>query len=102
MTNLLASIVVTVVTNTVEEFPKILVPADSGSPDPIFAQGAYFTPAIFIGKWINDPHATHKTNVTTCKEITTLRFDWHGPREVMSERVLWETNRVLKLDWVPK
>lgn len=40
-----------------------------------------------------------KTVITTCKEITILKFDWNGPREVVNERILWETNVVMKLGW---
>lgn len=98
MTNLLASIIVTVVTNVTEEFPKHLVP----DPIPSLGPGFNSVPAVFRGHWENDANPTQKKVTTTCKEITTLQFEWNGHREIVSERVLWESECVMELksDWV--
>lgn len=100
MTNLLASIVITIVTNTTEAFPMMMVVAEP--PETEYSQGVFSRNTIAYMKWVKDTSQNVKTNVTTCKEITTLRFDWNGPREVISERIIWQSNVVLRLDWTAK
>lgn len=111
MTNLLCSILVTMVTNTVEVRPKIMqspytlsIPTAAGATISTtdFTHSINTVHTEFAVEWIDDPNATVKTNVTTCKEITRLRFDWFGPKEIVSERIVWETNQVFRLEWVPK
>lgn len=91
MTNIVAAVVVSVVTNVTEDFPKHLV----AEPCPQGLQGC----AVFHGKWVNDENAKEKTLITTCKELTVLKFDWNGPREIVTEKVLWQSNVVQKLEW---
>jgi hypothetical protein len=98
MTNLIASVVVSLVTNTSEVWPQKLVPM--ASPLPQGPSGAI--PAVFHGRWVDDKTQGTKTIVTTAKEITTLRFDWNGAREVVSERILWQSNRVVRMETVWK
>lgn len=98
MTNLLAAVVVTLVTNTTEVTPTILVP--DVCPESIANPG--YGCLVAHMKAVPDPSAKEKKVVTTCEEVTTLRFDWMGAaREVVNKRTMWQTNVVLKLDWVP-
>ena len=98
MTNLIASIVVTVVTNTAERLPQIIVPVKC----PDAKNGGGFGCLVNHTETIPDPNPKEKMVVTTCRETTTLRFEWRGHREIVEERILWQTNQVLKLDWVSK
>lgn len=106
MTNLLAAIVITVVTNTTEELPwhwevdntpNVTVPGAYG--------GITMRTLECHMKRVNDPDAKIKRVTTTVKELATLRFDWNGPREIVQEKVLWETNAVFALEtkseWKP-
>lgn len=93
MTNLLANILILIVTNTVEVLPQHMVqdPSARGPNGEVYA--------VYVGHLENDEHPTTKTIVTTCKEVTTLEFDWNGPRKIVSERILWQSNVVMKLEW---
>lgn len=99
MTNLVAIVTVAIVTNVTEKFPQHLVPISEPLPSGELYGAVH---AIFRGEYRDVPNPKEKTVVTTCREVTTLRFQWHGNREVTTERVLWESNQIFKLDWNPK
>lgn len=98
LTNLVGSVVVALVTNSVERVPMYMHPI--ANEPRIWEGGGWVVDAVFRAELRAVPNPTVKTNVITCKEVTTLRLDWNGPREIVSERVLWESNQVLRLEWV--
>ncbi len=106
MTNLIATVLVSWVTNTADVIPMKNVPApcDHNSGGGGFAPAINWAYGCAVAHWktIPDPDAREKTIITTCKRITVLKFDWHGPREIVSEEIIWQSNHLAKLEWVPK
>lgn len=91
MTNLICAVVVSVVTNTSEQ---VITPVISLYGCAVFGcQTDHYKEA-------QDAALMNRTRLitTVAKKITTLKFDWNGPREILSEEILWQTNQVLKLE----
>lgn len=61
---------------------------------------SYYGCLVMHYQQVPDLDAKEKTIQTTCKEITTLRLDWNGAREITSERIIWQTNVVMRLEWM--
>lgn len=97
MTNIIAAVTVAIVTNVTEIHPTKNIPAPC--PD---QQGFAWGCTVAHWQTVPDPDAKSKTVNTKCVEKTTLAFSWNGAREVVTERVLWESNQVFKLEWAPK
>ena len=97
MTNILAAITVSIVTNTAEAFPteQVLVPCPG-------AQQGNTMLAVACFETRNIPNPTNKTITTTCKAVTNATV--RGVTFPIGECVLWSTSRVevLKQEWVPK
>lgn len=107
MTNIIASVLVSVVTNVTEVMPTKSIPAPCPEETRVeivggVVKGNFFGCLVDHTQEVPDPDAKTKTINTKCIEKTVLRFDWNGPREIVSERVLWESSQVLKLEWVAK
>lgn len=106
MTNLLATIAFTVVTNTVEEWPTYSVPAPC--PDQVEITngvfGSYFSCAVAHWATVTNFNAKEKTVVTTVKEVAEAVFKLEGReyRQFLSERIILETKQPMKLEWVNK
>jgi len=80
MTNLIASIIVSLVTNVTERFPTL--PAFQNAGDSYTLELPYFPHTNPQQKWVK----------TTIKRVTKATFDWNGkPREVSDEEILNET-----------
>lgn len=104
ITNLIASIVVTLVTNTTERFPQRFV--EEPNRVTIEFGGLRAEPAVMRGRYEDDKDAKKKWITTTVKRITTIHFEWMGKkREVSDECVISsiEVECVLsrKEDWIP-
>lgn len=102
MTNLLAYIVITLVTNTTERFPTHDEPyfESSGSP------GIYLTDALYRAHQMPDKDPKVKWVRTTVKEITLAKFELDGPQEkVLSERIVSDIEveqRLVRVEsWTP-
>jgi hypothetical protein len=92
MTNIVAAVLVSIVTNTTESI--------------------YTPPVQYYGCLVYGCQQDHykeaqdaananrvKTITTTAKKVSKLSFEWNGTREIVSEEILWSTNHVLKLEW---
>ncbi len=101
MTNILAQIVVMLVTNTASipnnDIEKTFQWNGSGV---MVQEGDMMMP----GRFVPSKNPTSRTNSITVTEVTTLKFDWCGPREERIKRTISQTNwvEVLKMEWVPK
>ncbi len=101
ITNLLAGIVVTLVTNTSERFPRHLVadapPIDRDHPEQFSL--------VYYGHWEMDHDPSEKWVRTTILRRTTLTFEWQGRREVSSDEVLSDTEQHFTIErkenWKP-
>src|SRR4051812_44812 len=95
MTNLVASIVVALVTNTTEQ---IYTP-----PVQVYGCLVYGCKQDHY-KDAEEASRANRTRAvyTECKEVTTLSFEWNGRRDVTSENLIW-TVQNYKLDnsWKP-
>lgn len=90
-TNLLAAIVVTLSTNTVEKVTGYLNQVQDVCPE------GRVGCAVMHWKGV-DPN--EKTITTTAKRTTTLTFDWMGKTQAVEHvEVLWESNKVVRLEW---
>lgn len=84
MTNLLATILVTLVTNVTERFPQHYEPL----PAPWRPGGSAYTLESY-GHYVDDPSPAKKWVRTTVKRVTKAKFEWGGkPREVSEEEVV--------------
>lgn len=93
MTNLIATVVVIVSTNTSTILPQKWVPIPC--PDATPGYGCLVNHA----KAVPDPDAKERTIETKAIETTVLTFDWNGPREIRSEKILWSTSIVERMEW---
>lgn len=94
ITNIVASIVVALVTNVSERFPQTFVAEACPSKDGTVLD-------MFCGHNANVPNPKEKWILYSVAEVTTLRFDWNGPREVKSKCVItnWTEHCVLDVKW---
>lgn len=92
-TLILAKLVVTLVTNTTENFPTRY----ESLPKP---PGANPFTAEAYGHFVPIKDSTNKTVTTQCLEISTLSFEWLGVnREVRQQRELWSHSvKMVKCD----
>ena len=98
LTNLLATIVTCLVTNTTEKFPQHEVP----DPSPTYGN---ITLAVYRCHLENDLNPTCKTVITEVVQVTTISFDWDGVNlSTKKEKVMShsETEYVLDQLWKPK
>ena len=99
ITNLIASVVITLTTNTVERFPQHQV------ADPTTLEESIYL--VYKCHMENDPDPHQKWIRTTIKRVTTVTFDMAGkPYTASSEEVVSDTEVELVLqrkdDWVAK
>lgn len=100
ITNLVASITISLVTNITERFPQHL----ESTPCPDVVAGSISTCATFHGKWVDDPHPRQKWVKTTVSRVKTVSFDWLGKRREATESdTLSETEveQSLESKWQP-
>lgn len=99
-TNLLVSVLVTLVTNSVETFPQITIQ----DPSPRAPDGSIY--AVYVSHGINDPNPKEKWITTNIVELTTLRFTYLTNKyEAHSERMItnWTTHFSLApTQWIIK
>ncbi len=99
MTNLLATIVVMLVTNTSERFPMHSEP----TPPPSFGNT---TLAVMTYKMVPDINPDKKWVTTTIKEVTTATFEFNGElKSVSTEKLVSATDVEFHIerheDWHP-
>lgn len=101
-TNLLAAIVVTLSTNTVEKVTGYA--GHESAPCDCFREGnPKSLPSLIYGctlAHVRGVDPNEKTITTTAKRTTTITFDWMGKAQsVEHSEVLWESNKVVRLEW---
>lgn len=97
ITNLVASIVVSIVTNVSERWPTHA----EAVPCP---EGRIGCAVLHWGPEIPDKDPTNKWVRTTIKRVTTCKFTWNDkPREVLDEEILSsdEVRYEIKNSWIP-
>jgi hypothetical protein len=98
ITNLLATITICLVTNTVEHFPMQRVP-DMGPPSKYGS-----TDAVYWSRMVPVENPTQKDVVTEISEVKTFSFEFEGqPQSVKSVHLLSSVTNHLELhnDWLP-
>lgn len=93
ITNLIASIIVTLVTNTTEHYPQHSV-SDPAPPGEV-------CDLVYLSHLENDANATEKIVVTEIKEVTTVHYECAGSEhdDVVAERVLQQYSHKEQLAW---
>lgn len=100
MTNLIAQIVIVLLTNTVSIPNNDIEKAFQWGGNFMVQEGDMMMP----GRLVPSKNPTSRTNSITVTEVTKLMFDWNGPREERIERVISRTNwtETLESKWVVK
>jgi hypothetical protein len=101
ITNLLATIIVSLVTNTVENVTEWdhMEPTPCDHPPQQMWGGYGFYQGCLVAH-MKGVGPKRKERITTIKEVSTLTFDWMGAkREIPSERVVSETREAFALEW---
>lgn len=98
LTNLCASVIVTLVTNVTEKFPTHSAPVPC--PDGMIGCAVYHSKPVPV------ENPTTKTVITECKEILTVGIVWGDDvRSSSSEKVLWTKSQEMRLEvqktWQP-
>lgn len=92
LTNLVAAVAITIVTNISEQVTGYARYVPDGCPEGRIGCAVYHTKGV-------DPN--QKTITTNIVEITSLTFDWLGEkREFKSERVIDSKSVTIALQWI--
>ena len=91
ITNIVASIVVSFVTNTVDKVTGYESHVPDSCPDKLSG--------CLVMHW-KGVNPNQITTTTTAEKVTTITFDWIGKRTVEQREVLWSSNVVKNLAWI--
>lgn len=100
ITNLVCQIIVSLVTNSVENVTEWdhMEPVPCPEQSPQWGAGGFNYGCLVAHMKGVGPKK--KERVTTVKEVSTLTFDWSGvPRQVVSERTVSEAREAFALEW---
>jgi hypothetical protein len=101
LTNLIAGIVCTIVTNTTETVTAWEKSVWVSEPCPNSSEFLFMC-AVNHGKMVNSGPLEKTTTVQAVKRAN-LTVEWMGKSQVMvHDEVLWSSNSVIKLEWVKK